>query len=146
MKVLRKFGAFLQIEGVNSVHDLHIWQLDECRAIASAHLVVTDTGVPRQMFRARIMRECLHAYGIHSATFQCEFLSQKEADEYKRQGMRPPCRASCWPDCEDIQCCSAPPEAHRIDDSSTCVVGDADADAGKHQHPTMRAFNPRDRP
>ncbi|CAK7266417.1 hypothetical protein SEPCBS119000_002018 [Sporothrix epigloea] len=61
-----------KIEGIESVHELHIWRLDQQKAIASAHVVVSDQSVSSFMEKARTVSECLHAYGIHSATLQPE--------------------------------------------------------------------------
>ncbi|EAQ88008.1 hypothetical protein CHGG_04627 [Chaetomium globosum CBS 148.51] len=66
------------VPGVVSVHELHIWRLDQHKAIASAHVVVSGPGVGADLagfaVQARIIRECLHAYGIHSVTLQPELL------------------------------------------------------------------------
>ncbi|KAK3323493.1 cation efflux family protein, partial [Cercophora scortea] len=61
-----------KIPGIESVHELHIWRLDQKKAVATAHLVVSDQSVTNFMEKARTVRECLHAYGIHSATLQPE--------------------------------------------------------------------------
>ncbi|KAK7750794.1 hypothetical protein SLS62_007193 [Diatrype stigma] len=61
-----------KIPGVESIHELHIWRLDQKKAIASAHIVVSNNDVVDFMERARTISECLHAYGIHSATLQPE--------------------------------------------------------------------------
>lgn len=61
-----------QIPGVESIHELHIWRLDQKKAIASAHIVVSNNEMADFMERARTISECLHAYGIHSATLQPE--------------------------------------------------------------------------
>ncbi|KAJ4300296.1 hypothetical protein N0V88_002969 [Collariella sp. IMI 366227] len=63
-----------KIPGIQSVHELHVWRLDQKKAIASAHVVVSDPGmdVASFMAKAKTIRECLHAYGIHSTTLQPE--------------------------------------------------------------------------
>ena len=62
-----------RIPGVIAVHELHIWRLDQRKALASAHVVVTPaTTLTRFMQLANTITECLHAYGIHSATLQPE--------------------------------------------------------------------------
>ncbi|CAK7228132.1 hypothetical protein SBRCBS47491_006800 [Sporothrix bragantina] len=61
-----------KIDGIESVHELHIWRLDQQKAIASAHVVVSDQTVSSFMEKARTVSQCLHAYGIHSATLQPE--------------------------------------------------------------------------
>jgi zinc transporter 1 len=61
-----------QIPGIASVHELHVWRLDQHKAIASAHVVVAEPDVADFMAKAKTIRECLHAYGIHSTTLQPE--------------------------------------------------------------------------
>lgn len=62
----------VQIPGIESVHELHVWRLDQRKSIASAHVVVSNNEMIDFMDQAKIVKECLHAYGIHSATLQPE--------------------------------------------------------------------------
>ncbi|KAI1133710.1 cation efflux protein [Nemania abortiva] len=64
-----------KIPGIESVHELHIWRLDQKRSIASAHVVVSNNEMADFMDQAKTVKECLHAYGIHSATLQPELAS-----------------------------------------------------------------------
>jgi zinc transporter 1 len=66
------------IPGVLGVHELHVWRLDQKKAVASAHIKVSDPDIASFMEKARIFSECLHAYGIHSATLQPELASPLE--------------------------------------------------------------------
>ena len=54
------------------MHELHIWRLNERKAIASAHIVVANEPLSNSMRLAKTINECFHAYGIHSATLQPE--------------------------------------------------------------------------
>ncbi|KAJ2896278.1 hypothetical protein MKZ38_005708 [Zalerion maritima] len=64
-----------KIPGIESVHELHIWRLDQMKSIASCHVVVQDGKLDAFMDHgAKTITECLHAYGIHSATIQPELL------------------------------------------------------------------------
>lgn len=75
--------TLLQIPGIESVHELHIWRLDQQKAIASAHVVVSDESMSNFIEKARTVNECLHAYGIHSSTLQpetAEATAQAEQD------------------------------------------------------------------
>ncbi|KAK9450658.1 cation efflux family protein [Limtongia smithiae] len=65
-----------QIPGIESVHELHIWRLDQRKAIASAHVVVSGSAVSKFMESARTASQCLHAYGIHSITLQPELANE----------------------------------------------------------------------
>lgn len=102
-----------QIPGIESVHELHVWRLDQKKAIASAHIVVSDADVASFMEKARTISECLHAYGIHSATLQPEIvvgappaLGQEAAADGGQ--LLPPCQMMCGTGmCENLRCCSA---------------------------------------
>lgn len=95
-----------QIPGVESVHELHIWQLDENKTIATAHLVVSETEISEFTATAQIARECLHAYGIHSATLQPEFLHPQLASPFRVTQISTPCQTKCSKECEDLMCCN----------------------------------------
>nr|RBQ93026.1 hypothetical protein FVER53263_06383 [Fusarium verticillioides] len=62
------------IPGIISVHELHIWRLDQRKFVASAHIAVDSRTVQGFADKAKIIMECLHAYGVHSATLQPEVL------------------------------------------------------------------------
>ncbi|KAI0150362.1 cation efflux protein [Xylariaceae sp. FL1272] len=68
-----------KIPGIESVHELHIWRLDQKKSIASAHVVVSNKDMTEFMEQARTVQECLHAYGIHSATLQPELASARQS-------------------------------------------------------------------
>lgn len=98
------------------MHELHIWRLSQEKSIASAHVVVDCTTVAGFVEKAKIIRECLHAYGIHSATLQPEFrgqvglhatpvsgdagLAAKGGD-----GENFHCQLRCEKDCAEARCC-----------------------------------------
>lgn len=68
------------IPGIDSVHELHIWQLSDVKMIASLHIQIafdpeTDKG-HKYMRLAKAVRMCLHAYGVHSVTIQPEYTPQ----------------------------------------------------------------------
>ncbi|CAH2352130.1 zinc/cadmium resistance protein [[Candida] railenensis] len=83
-------SEIIQLPDVKSVHDFHIWNLNEDILIASLHLELkpksstgssssTDSQVDfdKEVFNGCVtqVREILHRYGIHSATIQPEFHS-----------------------------------------------------------------------
>jgi hypothetical protein len=64
-------AAILDVPGVLSVHELHVWQLSEAKVVASVHIAAS-----RQvdfMVVAGQVREKLHHLGIHSCTIQPEY-------------------------------------------------------------------------
>jgi zinc transporter 1 len=104
------------------VHELHVWRLDQTKAVASAHLVVSDPDVAAFMARARTVGECLHAYGIHSATLQPELLLAGAVAEGTSTGAAaaaagggdagdaaPGCQILCGKGmCGHLMCCGEP--------------------------------------
>ncbi|EPS28802.1 hypothetical protein PDE_03748 [Penicillium oxalicum 114-2] len=60
------------LPGVLAVHELHIWQLNQTKSLASAHIVLDGHAVVDFDNLAVTIRECFHAYGIHSVTLQPE--------------------------------------------------------------------------
>ncbi|KEY81233.1 cation diffusion facilitatormetal ion transporter [Aspergillus fumigatus] len=74
------------IPGVESVHELHIWRLNQEKALASVHLAVSDELIADFMETAKIINECFHAYGIHSTTLQPEHVRPIPSDTRSIQG------------------------------------------------------------
>ncbi|PTB80511.1 cation efflux protein [Trichoderma longibrachiatum ATCC 18648] len=105
--------------GPDSVHDLHIWQLDEHRTIASAHVLVDDISSFTE--KAKTIRQCLHAYDIHSVTLQPEVRHQRAPSLPQLQSMAPiadsgssihtpnggsHCQMPCGTSCAGMSCCT----------------------------------------
>ena len=65
----------IKIEGILGVHELHIWQLNQQKSLASAHITIDKSSMESFMSIAQTVNECLHEYGIHSTTLQPEFIS-----------------------------------------------------------------------
>lgn len=66
------------LPGIASVHELHIWRLDQRKAIASIHVVTDYDSLAEFHETAQQIGECLHAYGVHSWTVQPEMASGAE--------------------------------------------------------------------
>ena len=63
--------AMAAVEGVRSVHDLHIWSLDSRRIALSAHIVLAEAGRwPAVLEAERSLLQ--HRFGIEHATLQPE--------------------------------------------------------------------------
>jgi zinc transporter 1 len=71
--------AILEIEGVLSVHELHVWQLSESKIIASVHVLASRDH--DFMPVATKIRNALHLHGIHSCTIQPEYYHTKALPE-----------------------------------------------------------------
>ncbi|KAF4957764.1 hypothetical protein FGADI_2896 [Fusarium gaditjirri] len=117
------------IPGIKSVHELHIWCLDQRKFVASAHIVVDSRTVQDFADKAKIIMECLHAYGVHSATLQPEILeaspvimpdsgpgSQGQATSIdanhsvcrtqRSRGGEQECQVICGSSCDGLRCCA----------------------------------------
>ena len=64
-------GSILNVEGVLSVHELHVWQLSENKLVASVHVLASRNH--DFMPVAVKIRKVLHNLGIHSCTIQPEY-------------------------------------------------------------------------
>ncbi|KAH8779263.1 putative metal ion resistance protein/transporter [Hyaloscypha sp. PMI_1271] len=102
-----------KVSGSLSIHELHIWRLSQHKALASAHVFTTDDSLGNFMVRAKLINECLHAYGIHSSTLQPELVTSiKEAGHgvaeevvRRRNVAKNECQISCGTLCENLTCC-----------------------------------------
>ncbi|KAG0946141.1 hypothetical protein G6F57_002788 [Rhizopus arrhizus] len=68
-------NSLLKVEGVISVHELHVWQLSDTKLIASLHVLLQSR--EKYMASASGIRKLLHEFGIHSATIQPEFIEEE---------------------------------------------------------------------
>lgn len=90
------------ISGILSIHELHIWSLCERKTVASAHIITIETDIKGFMKQAKLIRECLHAYGIHSVTLQAE---TSNGASMNGVGTDEKCQMVCGSLCEDLACC-----------------------------------------
>ncbi|KAI8980647.1 cation efflux protein [Trametes punicea] len=105
--------AILAVDGVLSVHELHIWQLSENKIVASVHVMASR----RHDFMpvAAQIRKALHERGIHSSTIQPEYHPPRNAppEEDLRMSASSSCLILCPPDREcnpsENACCPPPP-------------------------------------
>lgn len=67
------------MEGVKSVHELHVWQLSDIKLIASLHVLLESR--EGYMKSASDIRKSLHGFGIHSATIQPEFIDDDDKSQ-----------------------------------------------------------------
>ncbi|KAF8078547.1 cation efflux protein [Lyophyllum atratum] len=105
--------SILRVQGVLSLHELHVWQLSESKIIASVH-VITSRDHDFMSIAVKI-RNALHHHGIHSSTIQPEYLCPgigAAEEQFKGNGATP-CLVLCPPDeaCDPAEnaCCPPPP-------------------------------------
>ncbi|KAL2870375.1 cation diffusion facilitator family transporter [Aspergillus lucknowensis] len=126
-----------QLPGVIGSHHLHVWQLSDTKTVASIHIQV-DTeikgeGSERYMHLAKQVRQCLHAYGIHSSTIQPEFPRDSDTEDshvplsYSRERSTDPSQPGTFP--------GGPPSI-RDGDPQACLLECDEDCTGKHCCPT----------
>ncbi|GAA94015.1 hypothetical protein E5Q_00662 [Mixia osmundae IAM 14324] len=116
--------AIMEVQGVVSVHELHIWSLSESVLVASVHVLV-----PSKTDYVEIsdrIRTVLHSYGIHSSTIQPEIIGEQRIRPTKPtvgqlatlsevEAVDDSCYVQCVSaDCADGSCCP-PPQASKPD-------------------------------
>jgi zinc transporter 1 len=92
------------IDGVVSVHELHIWELVDSLVIASVHVVVRDDMQAHDLVQK--VKKVLHKYGVHSTTIQPEFFSDTLAESKQLEAgdcVFP--EGNCVQDCQEERCC-----------------------------------------
>lgn len=93
------------VPGVQSLHELHVWQLSESKIVASVHVWVSKD--VEFMKAAAAIRAVLHSHGVHSCTIQPEF-SHGRSDPGVYPTFDEHCLIPCAPgeDCPpDAACC-----------------------------------------
>jgi zinc transporter 1 len=99
--------SILEVRGVLSLHELHVWQLSETKVVASVH--ISASREYDFMHVAAQIQEALHRCGIHSTTIQPEYMTPGSALVRKPSSL---CLINCPSDqtCSpDNTCCPAPP-------------------------------------
>lgn len=91
------------VEGVEEVHELHVWQLAGSRIIATAHIKCEDPASYMQV--AKTIKDVFHNQGIHATTIQPEFASVGSKSSVV------PCELACRTQCALKQCCGTRPPA-----------------------------------
>ncbi|EFA79532.1 putative zinc transporter [Heterostelium album PN500] len=85
-----------RVEGVLSLHDLHVWQLVDGMVVASVHVGVEE-GLDFSLVVGAI-KKIFHHQGIHSTSIQPEFIHRNLQDD----GF---CIQNCVKDCDEDWCC-----------------------------------------
>ncbi|PYH47212.1 putative di-, tri-valent inorganic cation transporter [Aspergillus saccharolyticus JOP 1030-1] len=93
-----------KISGVLSVHELHIWQLNQHKTLASVHVTVSDSSVPAFLKLTKTINECFHAYGVHSTTIQPEVVHPSALASLETEGLGK-CQVVCGTMCAGLTCC-----------------------------------------
>ncbi|KAI1330945.1 cation efflux protein [Xylariaceae sp. FL0255] len=130
-----------EVQGIEAVHELHVWSLNQEKLIATAHVTVSSNELTEFMRTANIANKCLHSYGIHSVTLQPECSdparrvspaasqtvgdaqaitttssrSKISATSTRRRRIEiPSCQITCGNLCNSLTCCDGTPGARRV--------------------------------
>ncbi|KIJ68367.1 hypothetical protein HYDPIDRAFT_82452 [Hydnomerulius pinastri MD-312] len=102
--------SILNVNGVLSVHELHIWQLSESKIVASVHVMASRNH--DFMPVAAEIRKALHHHGIHSSTIQPEYHPRSPhiiPEDRLKMSADSSCLILCPPDqnCDPVEnaCC-----------------------------------------
>ena len=91
------------VDGVISIHELHVWQLSESKHVASVHILLRKKDDFMRVVRD--IRRVLHEHDIHNGTIQPEFEDFGE-DESERASPPINCLVTCPPGlCQHQTCC-----------------------------------------
>lgn len=111
-------NSISRVEGVASLHELHIWQLSEKTVVASVHVLISPDH--EYMVVADKIRKALHEHGVHSSTIQPEYEDRNGNGNGSGSGSgtdstsENACLIRCPPDqCGPDACC--PPIGQLID-------------------------------
>ncbi|KAG1864124.1 cation efflux protein [Suillus subalutaceus] len=106
--------SILNVDGVLSVHELHVWQLSESKIVASVHVMASRNH--DFMPVAAEIRKALHYHGIHSSTIQPEYHACNPnmfPDDHLKTSTDSSCLILCPADqnCDPVEnaCCPPPP-------------------------------------
>ncbi|KAJ0179511.1 hypothetical protein K1T71_005223 [Dendrolimus kikuchii] len=103
-----------KVEGVQAVHEFHVWQLAGDRIIASAHIKCRN--LSEYMKIAEKVKEFFHNEGIHSTTIQPEFVELPTDGNEILSGAsaEAPCALHCPPNdlCHNATCCGLNQQEH----------------------------------
>ncbi|KAF8168028.1 cation efflux protein [Crassisporium funariophilum] len=108
-------ASILEIDGVLSLHELHVWQLSENKLVASVHVLASRNH--DFMPVAVKIRKVLHHMGIHSCTIQPEYYhpATQIPDDHLKTSTDSSCLILCPADEEcnpsENACCPPPPLA-----------------------------------
>ncbi|KAI1005373.1 hypothetical protein K3495_g2846 [Podosphaera aphanis] len=76
------------IPGVFKVVELHAWRLSQEVALASAHVLTTNESLEEFTWTAKMINECLQAYGISKSTLEPKLVRRPKPNATKEREQR----------------------------------------------------------
>jgi len=108
----------MKIEGVLSIHELHIWQLAASKIIGTVHMTCPNDVDFHTL--ATSMKKILHSHGVHATTIQPEFIEERATKE--SVDLPDKCTLLCDSDsCQKSLCCSPRANAASFKNKLTSV-------------------------
>jgi len=95
----------LKVEGLMSLHDLHVWQLVDGMSVASIHVSVEE-GVDFNTLVSDV-KKIFHQFGVHSTTIQPEFVPRNTTTSLF-------CNQNCVKECDEDWCCKKSAEKTKL--------------------------------
>lgn len=122
-KILEKFPE------IQSIHDLHIWQLTQQKLVSTAHIIFLDPSVYKTTINDIL--GFFHEQGINIVTIQPEFKSlsdnEDSPDDDKSMGegaVKDTCLVACrHVDCEGKLCCKRDGSDESMERKTNCGDG-----------------------
>ncbi|THV04871.1 cation efflux protein [Dendrothele bispora CBS 962.96] len=107
-------SSILKVDGVLSLHELHVWQLSETKIVASVHVLASRKHDFMRV--AATIRLVLHHHGIHSSTIQPEYAGMTRPEEQLETCEETPCLIVCPPDreCDPRENACCPPRSTEV--------------------------------
>ncbi|ELP85885.1 zinc/cadmium resistance protein, putative [Entamoeba invadens IP1] len=105
MKKLKR--DILAVDGVDSIHEVHLWQLANETNVATIHLFLNEVDRFRVMEIIQEVKNVFHEHGVHSTTIQTE-LGIVGEQEVKNSVQHRKCLIDCPSnECIGDRCCKA---------------------------------------
>lgn len=94
-------SELLMAAGVENIHELHVWQLDDRRMVGTVHFHQSDSVTDVQTI-IKELNQVFHQNGVHSATIQPETKTGNKIDNQSENNCQiEPCHEVC----AHYQCC-----------------------------------------
>lgn len=124
-----------RLDGVEAVHELHVWQLAGSRIIATAHIKCRDPAA--YMDVAKRIKDFFHNEGIHATTIQPEFAQVGSESTVSL------CELSCRTQCAQKLCCGSGDKGNseKKSEKTSCAVPCLDIIDESPENKTKRTEN-----
>lgn len=121
-EIIKKFPE------IESIHDLHIWQLTQQKFVSTAHIIFLNPPVYKTIINDVLA--FFHEQGINIVTIQPEFKSLRcdndsPTEEMTEKAARDSCLVACKQACEEKLCCRKGSDESSVDSQESKSKSDA---------------------